>query len=109
MSIFLSKKKLINIRKLLNIFEFFKSTLTINLAVCAIAVLLGGFDYFFIMFLSFGFLMSICFKEFYRKSDYLFYSNNGVSKIQLWIISYFFTFFMAVLISLTGFLIKKLF
>lgn len=96
-------------RKLLNIFEFFKTTLTINLAVCFIAVLLGGFDYFFIMFLSFGFLMSVCFKEFYRKSDYLFYFNNGVSKIQLLIFSYSFTFFSAILIGFMIFLIKKLF
>lgn len=109
MSIFLSKKKLINIRKLLNIFEFFKTTLTINLAVCAIAVLLGGLDCFFIMFLSFGFLMSICFKKFYRKSDYLFYFNNGVSKIWLWAFSYIFTFLAAILIGFIIFLIKKLF
>jgi len=79
------------------------------LAVCSIAVLLGGFDYFFIMFLSFGFLMSFGFKELYRKSDYLFYSNNGVTKIQLWIFSYILTYCAAVLISLIIFLIKKLF
>jgi hypothetical protein len=97
------------IRKLLNIFEFFKTTLVINLAVCSIAVLLGGFDYFFTMFLSFGFLMSICFKEFYRKSDYLFYSNNGISKIQLWVSSYVLTFCVTVLIGMMIFLIKKLF
>jgi hypothetical protein len=97
------------IRKLLNIFEFFKTTLVINLAVCSIAVLLGGFDYLFTMFLSFGFLMSICFKEFYRKSDYLFYSNNGISKIQLWVSSYVLTFCVTVLIGMMIFLIKKLF
>ncbi|MDR7209655.1 hypothetical protein J2W48_001593 [Flavobacterium piscis] len=51
----------------------------INLVVCSISVLLGGFGYFFIMFLSFGFLGSIGFKELYRKSDYLFYANNGIS------------------------------
>jgi len=80
-----------------------------NLAVCSIAVLFGGFDYFFIIFLSFGFLMSIGFKELYRKSDYLFYLNNGVTKIQLWIFSYFFTFCTTILIGLMIFLIKKLF
>jgi len=81
----------------------------INLAVCSIAVLLGGFDYFFITFLSFGFLICIGYKELYRKNDYLFYSNNGVSKIQLWIFSYFFTFCTAVLTGLILFLINKLF
>jgi hypothetical protein len=79
------------------------------LAVCSVAVLLGGLDYFFIMFLSFGFLMSFGFKELYRKNDYLFYFNNGVTKIQLWLFSYFFTFCTTVLIGLMIFLIKKLF
>lgn len=97
------------IRKLSNIFEFFKTTLVVNLAICAIAVLFGGFDYFFIMFLSFGFLMSIGFKELYRKNDYLFYSNNGISKMNLLILSYFLTFCTTVLIGLLTFLIKKIF
>lgn len=97
------------IRKLSNIFEFFKTTLVVNLAICTIAVLLGGFDYFFIMFLSFGFLMSIGFKELYRKNDYLFYSNNGISKVWLLILSYFMTFCTTILIALIIFLIKKIF
>lgn len=97
------------IRKLFNIFEFFKTTLVVNLAVCAIAVMFGGFDYFFIMFLSFGFLMSIGFKELYRKNDYLFYSNNGISKLWLLILSYLITFCTTVLIGLMIFLIKKIF
>jgi hypothetical protein len=81
----------------------------INLTVCAIAVLLGGFDYFFIMFLSFGFLMSIGFKELYRKNDYLFYSNNGISKLWLLLSSYVMTFVATILIGLIVFLIKKIF
>lgn len=97
------------IRKLLNIFEFFKTTLTVNLLVCAIAVFLGGFDYFFIWFLSFGFLASIGFKEFYRKKEYLFYFNNGVSKMQLFLFSYLMTFCTALLFGLIVFLKNKLF
>lgn len=97
------------IRKLSNIFEFFKTTLVVNLAICAIAVLLGGFDYFFIMFLSFGFLMSIGFKELYRKNDYLFYANNGISKIMLLVLSYFLTFCTTVLIGLVTFLSSRIF
>ncbi|CAA9197867.1 hypothetical protein FLA105534_01828 [Flavobacterium bizetiae] len=81
----------------------------INLTVCAIAVVLGGFDYFFIMFLSFGFLMSIGFKELYRRNDYLFYSNNGISKIWLLIMSYLMTFGTTILMGLIVFLIKKIF
>lgn len=96
------------VRKLNNIFEFFKSTLLINLAVCAIAVLLAGFDYFFILFLSFGFLMSIAFKEVYRKNEYLFYTNNGISKIHLLVFSYAMTFCVTILMGLIIFLIKKI-
>lgn len=96
-------------KRLLNIFEFFKTTLIINLSVCAIGVVLGGFDYFFILFLSFGFLMSILFKEMYRKNDYLFYANNGVSKIQLIVASYFMTFCTTVLIGLIVFLKRIIF
>jgi hypothetical protein len=95
-------------RKLANIFEFFKSTLTINLVVCAIPVFLGGYDYFFIYFLSLGFLMSIGYKELYRKNDYLFYSNNGISKIQLLVSSYILTFATTIILGLIIFLIKKL-
>jgi len=83
--------------------------LGVNLLVCAIAVLLGGFDYFFIIFLSFGFLMSIGFKELYRKQEYLFYSNNGISKKQLLFFSYLLTFCTIVLIGLIVFLIRRLF
>ncbi|MDQ6471361.1 hypothetical protein RB619_11955 [Flavobacterium sp. LHD-80] len=93
-------------RKLSNIFEFYKTTLPYNLLFCGIAVFLGGFDYFFIFFLSFGFLASIGYKEFYRKSDYLFYINNGVSKIQLLVFSYLMTFCTAVLFGLIIFLKK---
>ncbi len=94
---------------MLNIFEFYKTTLPFNLMFCAITVFLGGFDYFFIFFLSFGFLASIGYKEFYRKNDYLFYINNGVSKTQLLVFSYLMTFCTAVLFGFMIFLKNKLF
>lgn len=97
------------IRKLNNIFEFFKTMLGINLAVCAVATLLVGFDYFFILFLSFGFALSIGFKELYRKSEYLFYSNNGISKIQILVFSYLMTICTAFLIGFLTFLFRKIF
>ncbi|RKR10562.1 hypothetical protein C8C83_2239 [Flavobacterium sp. 90] len=97
------------IRKLNNIFEFFKSTLVINLVVCAVAVLFGGFDYFFVYFLSFGFFMSIGFKELYRKNEYLFYTNNGLTKIQMLIFSYLLTCCVTIVIGLIIFLTKTLF
>ncbi|KQB40978.1 hypothetical protein RC62_4353 [Flavobacterium aquidurense] len=83
--------------------------MVINLTVCAVAVLFGGFDYFFITILSFGFLMSIAFKELYRQNDYLFYSNNGISKIHLLVFAYAFTFFTTILIGFITFVIKNVF
>lgn len=79
-----------------------------NLTICAISVLFGGFDYFFIMFVGFGFLMSIGFKELNRKNDYLFYANNGIPKWQLLLISYLFTCFSVVIVGLIVFIIRKL-
>jgi len=61
------------------------------------------------MFLSLGFFVSIVFKEVYRKNEYLFYANNGISKIKLLLGTYFFTFYATVLIGLIVFLIKKIF
>jgi hypothetical protein len=97
------------IRKLNNLFEFFKSTTAINLMVSLIAVLLGGFDYFFVVFLSLGFIMSIVFKEIYRQNDYIFYSNNGFSKTSLWVCSYILTLSLSIFVGLIISLIKKLF
>lgn len=95
-------------RKFLNVFDFFKTTLAINFAVCLCAVVFGGLEFFYISFLSFGFVLSILFKEVYRKSDYLFYSNNGVSKRMLLFSSYIMTFGFAVLMAVFVILIKKL-
>jgi hypothetical protein len=78
-------------------------------AVCAVAVVLGGFDSFFVMFLSLGFLLSLVFKELYRKSEYIFYANNGISKIKLLLGAYFLTFCTTILIGSIIFLIKRLF
>jgi len=83
--------------------------LLVNVTSCAVSVLIGGFDYFFIMFLSVGFLISIGFKELYRKNEYLFYLNNGISKWQLLLFSYLFTFIATVIVRLIVFLIKALF
>ena len=75
--------------------------------MCTLGVALGGFDYFFITFLGFGYLASIGFKELYSKNDYLFYANNGVSKLQLLIFSYLLTICAAVIMGLMVFLFKK--
>lgn len=95
-------------RKLLNVFDFFKTTLLINFAVSICSIVFGGFDVFYIAFVSFGFLLSILFKEVYRKNDYLFYTNNGVSKFKLLIFSYLLNFCLVILIAAVVVLIKKI-
>ena len=70
-------------RKFNNILAFYKSTLAINLAVFIIGFFFGGFNYLNIFVLSFGFVLSILFKEIYRKNEFLFYFNNGISKTSL--------------------------
>jgi hypothetical protein len=96
-------------RKWSNLFEFFKSTLAINFSVCLICMLFGGIDSFFFIFASFGFMISVLYKELYRKNDYLFYSNNGVSKTQLLGYSYLFTLGLSVLGVVLILILKELF
>lgn len=75
------------IRKLHNIFEFYRSTLAVNLAISLLSFLFGGFSEFILTFMTFGFVVSIAIQEVRKKEDYLFYFNNGLSKAQLWIFS----------------------
>ena len=75
------------IRKLHNIFEFYKSTLAINSAISLMCFLFGGFSEFILTFMTFGFAVSIAMHEVRKKEEYLFYFNNGLSKVQLWIFS----------------------
>jgi hypothetical protein len=96
-------------RIVLNTFEFFKSTIFINLSVCIVSLLFGGFDSFFFIFASFGFMSSILYKEIYKKNDYLFYANNGISKMKLIFSSYFYTLSLSILGLVLLLYIKKLF
>jgi hypothetical protein len=96
-------------KKWANTFVFFKSTLLINFSVCLVSLLFGGIDSFFFIFASFGFMISVLYKELYRKNDYLFYSNNGVSKIQLLGYSYVFTLSLSVLGFVLILILKELF
>ncbi len=92
-------------KKILNLFEFFKSTLLINLSVCLVSLFFGTINTFFFVFASYGFVISILYKEIYKKNDYFFYYNNGVSKTQLIGFSYFFTIVLSVLFLI----LKRLF
>ncbi len=76
-------------RRSVNIFEFYKSTLVITLSVSLLGLVLGGFEIFKIILVVFGFWISILMKEVNSKKEYLFYYNNGISKLKLLIISFF--------------------
>lgn len=84
-------------RKVANIFEFFKSTLAVNIAVCVLPLLFNGLVAFNYGFLSYGFLLSLAVKEVNSKNEYLFYYNNQISKTQLWISSWAFSFLLLIL------------
>ncbi len=94
-------------RKFNTIFEFYKSTIAINFAVSILVFLFGGFDGFYNSILSFGFILSVLFKEIYRKNEYLFYYNIGISKIQLLVFSFIMnTLFSGLLLVIINFIFK---
>jgi hypothetical protein len=71
-------------------------------------VLFLGFMAFKYTFLTVGFAVSILAKEFNAKNEYLFYYNNRISKIELWLYAWCFNFAAVVFISLLFNLISKL-
>lgn len=75
-------------RTSVNIFEFYKSTFLITLSVSLLGLVFGGFEIFKIILVVFGFWISILMKEVNSKKEYLFYYNNGISKLKLLIISF---------------------
>jgi hypothetical protein len=96
-------------KKWANIFEFFKSTLAINFAVSFFVFLFGGLIAFNYSVLSFGFVLSLFFKEVNAKNEYVFYFNNQISKIQLWVYSWCFTFVFLIISVCIFNVMRKLF
>jgi hypothetical protein len=87
------------LQKANNIFEFFKSTLVINLAVCVLPILFLGLFTCKYTFLTIGFAASIAVKEFNSKNEYLFYYNNAISKTELWLYAWCCTFVSLIVLS----------
>ncbi len=98
-----------NYRKLANAFEFFKSTIVINLTVCVFPFLYGGLIAFNCSFLSVGLVVSLILKEIRVKNDYMFYYNNQVSKVTLWLGSWVMSFVFLMVVNLVFHLIFRLF
>jgi hypothetical protein len=80
------------LRIIANAFEFFKSTVPINFGASLFVGYFGGLIAFNCSFLSFGFILSLVLKEVRNENYYLFYFNNGISKKQLWMYSWVFSF-----------------
>jgi hypothetical protein len=97
------------IKKWSNLFEFFKSTLAINFATSFCVFLFGGLIAFNYSILTFGFVLSLYFKEVNAKNEYVFYFNNKISKMQLWVYSWCFTFVFLVIGVCVFNLVKLLF
>lgn len=87
-----------NLVKFQNIVVFYKSTIPLNVALSIGPLLIGGIDFFEAIFLTIGFFTSFLIKEVHRKNEYLFYYNNGISKLQLWTYSYILNFFCLVVL-----------
>ena len=103
---FLYKKK---IRQFQNIIAFYRSTLAINLAVSFAPLLFNNVGAFLFLFTTFGYVVSLAIKEVYKKDDYLFYFNNRLTKIHLWIYGMILNFIVALFFFLIIVLILKLF
>jgi hypothetical protein len=79
------------------------------LAASFFVFLFGGLIAFNYSVLTFGFGLSLLFKEINAKNEYVFYFNNKISKIQLWAYTWCFTFVFLAVCSLVFNLIRKLF
>ena len=95
------------IRKIANIFAFYKSTLIITISISVLAGIFGGFETFKYVLVIFGFFISILIKEVNYKNEYPFYYNNGISKSQLISYGYLMNFIFSGLMILVLNLIFK--
>jgi len=89
---------------------FFKSTLPISLVL---GMATGGYrgimseSYTMVLFINqcllaipFGLILDLLYKELAQKEQYYFYYNQGISKVELWIVSFFFSFSFYLLFKL---------
>lgn len=81
----------------------------VNLAISIFPFIIGGLEAFEAVFLSVGFFINILIKELNAKNEYLFYHNNKISLINLWIYSYLLNFIVLVIIVIFYNFIKQLF
>ena len=98
-------------KKWLNVICFFRANLTINFAISIIVLLFGDLIKFSICFLFFGYFTSLFFRELYtnKKREYLFYYNNGITKLELIIYCFLLNLCFVILINLIAITCQNIF
>jgi len=69
-------------------------------SISALAWVFGGFETFKYVLIIFGFFISLLIKEVNAKNEYLFYYNNGISKIHLFVYGFLMNFVFSMLLIL---------
>ncbi|WP_139171365.1 hypothetical protein [Flavobacterium omnivorum] len=82
--------------------------MTINVSISALAWVFGGFESFKYVLIIFGFFISLLIKEVNAKNEYLFYYNNGISKMQLFVYGFLMNFVFSMVLILFINLVMKL-
>jgi hypothetical protein len=83
-------------RKLQNLLEFYKSIAFFNFLCSLLIAILINAESGFYYFIGVGFLLSLGIFEIRNKKNYLFYSNNGLSKVNLILFSFGFNLIVGI-------------
>jgi hypothetical protein len=70
------------------------------MSISGLAWVFGGFETFKYVLIIFGFFISILIKEVNAKNEYLFYYNNGISKLQLFVYGFLMNFVFSMVLIL---------
>ncbi|WP_121364206.1 hypothetical protein [Flavobacterium limicola] len=70
------------------------------MSISVLAWVFGGFETFKYVLIIFGFFISILIKEVNAKNEYLFYYNNGISKMQLFVYGFLMNFVFSMVLIL---------
>ncbi|MFV8347947.1 hypothetical protein [Flavobacterium sp. ZB4P13] len=70
------------------------------MSISLLAWIFGGLETFKYVLIIFGFFISILIKEVNAKNEYLFYYNNGISKLQLFVYGFMLNFVFSIVLIL---------
>jgi hypothetical protein len=70
------------------------------MSISGLAWVFGGFETFKYVLIIFGFFISILIKEVNAKNEYLFYYNNRISKMQLFVYGFLMNFVFSMMLIL---------